>query len=82
MEAVVKQARTTRHPSLVACDANMNPVEKSLWLKEQRMFMNAPEDGTSAFRSTGPHGELIERTDVWKWLKISNQDRTRRWRDF
>ena len=33
MEAVVKQARTTRHPWLVACDGNMNPEDfkKSLW---------------------------------------------------
>ena len=27
MEAVVKHARTTRYPWLVACDANRNPVD-------------------------------------------------------
>ena len=27
LEAVLKQARVTRHPWLVACDANMSPVE-------------------------------------------------------
>ena len=33
MEEVIKQARTIRHPWLIACDANMCPedVEKSLW---------------------------------------------------
>ena len=40
MEAVVKQARTTRHPWLVAGDANMNPKDfkKSLWCKSRHMF--------------------------------------------
>ena len=39
MEAVVKHARTTRHPWLVACDANMvsqfllpdPPAQKARW---------------------------------------------------
>ena len=34
LEAVLKRARTTRHPWLTACDANMCPedFEKSFWL--------------------------------------------------
>ena len=27
LEAVLKQARTTRHPWLIACDANMDPED-------------------------------------------------------
>ena len=32
LEAVLKRARTTKHPWLIACDANMSPedFEKSL----------------------------------------------------
>ena len=65
MEAVVKLARTTRYPWLVACDANMNPKDfkKSLWFKKKRcMFMKAPEEGITTERSKGPDVELIERT--------------------
>ena len=41
MEAVVNQARTTGHPWLVACDANMNQedLKKNLWSKEKYMFI-------------------------------------------
>ena len=44
METVVKQARTTRHPSLVACGANMNPRDftKGAWFKDRSMFIEAP----------------------------------------
>ena len=35
LEAVLKRARVTRHPWLMACDANMSPAEfeKSLWFQ-------------------------------------------------
>ena len=38
MEAVVKLARTTRHPWQGACDANMDPRDfmQSLWFEEKR----------------------------------------------
>ena len=41
LEAVLKQARTTGHPWLVACDANMCPedFEKSLWFQRERRCM-------------------------------------------
>ena len=41
LEAVVKQASTTRHPWLVACDANMCPedFEKSLWFQRENGCM-------------------------------------------
>ena len=43
MEAVVKQTRTTRHPWLLACDANMNPEDfkKSLWHNSIHMLIEA-----------------------------------------
>ena len=63
-EAIVKQARTTRHPWLVACDSNMKPedVKKSLWFKEKVHVHGAPEEGIFTCRSTCPKGELIDRT--------------------
>ena len=44
METALMQARTTRHPSLVACGANMNPedLKKGLWFKDRSMFIEAP----------------------------------------
>ena len=43
IEAVMKQLRTTRHPWLIACDANMSPADfdKSLWLRSRHMFIKA-----------------------------------------
>ena len=60
----VKQVRTTRHLWLVACDATLDlkDFRTSLWFKEKCMFIEAPEEGTSTRRSTGPKGELNERT--------------------
>ena len=45
MEAVVKQARTTSHFCLVACDVNVDPVnsQKGLWFKEECMIVEAQE---------------------------------------
>ena len=64
MEAIVKQVRATRHPWLIACDANMFPEDfkKSLWFQSRHMFIEAPGDGVSTSRSKGLNGELIERT--------------------
>ena len=61
MEAAT-QARTKRHPWLVACDANMDPqgFRRSRWFKETCMFSEALEAGVSTSRSTGPKGELTE----------------------
>ena len=59
LEAVRKRARTTRHPWLIACDANMCPedFEKSLWFRRETMHVVAPK-GVSTCRSEGPQ-------DVW-----------------
>ena len=64
MEAVVKQVRTTKHPWLSACDANVCPenFKKSLWFNSIHMFIEAPGEGVSTCRSKSPNGELIERT--------------------
>ena len=52
LEAVLKRARTTKHPWLIACDANMSPedFEKSLWFRKDQMHVIAPE-GVSTCRS-------------------------------
>ena len=46
LEAVLKRARVTTHPWLVACDADMSPVEfeKSLWSQKKRMHVVASEN--------------------------------------
>ena len=64
MEAAVKQARTTRHQWLIACDASMSPrdVEKSMWFQSKHMFIKAPAEEVSTCRSRGPQDELTERT--------------------
>ena len=49
---------TTRHPWLIACDANMCPkdFEKSLWFQRNRMHVVAPKEASTC-RSKGPKGE-------------------------
>ena len=38
LEAVLKRTRTTKHPWLIACDANMSPedFEKSSWFRKDQ----------------------------------------------
>ena len=52
LEAVLKRARTTKHPRLTTCDANMSPedFEKSLWFRKDNMHVIAPK-GVSTCRS-------------------------------
>ena len=59
----MKQARVTRHPWLVACDANICPedFEKRLCFQRELMHVVAPEEATTC-RSKGPKGEWIEKT--------------------
>ena len=47
MEAVVNQARATRHPWMASCDANMSPenVRRSSWYQSRHMCIKAPEGG-------------------------------------
>ena len=61
--AVLEQAKTTRHPWLIACDANMCPedFEKSLWFQREQMHVVAPKEASTC-RSKSPKGEWIERT--------------------
>ena len=44
LEAVVRRARATKHPWLIACDAIMSPedFEKSLWFRKDQMNVIAP----------------------------------------
>ena len=62
LEAVLKQAMTTRHPCPIACDANMGPedFEKSFWIQREQMHVVAPK-GASTCRSKGP-----------KWIARTN----------
>ena len=56
LQAVVKQARTTRHPWLIGFDANMRPedFETSLWFRSKHTSIKAPADEVSTCRSRGP----------------------------
>ena len=62
LEAVLKRARARKHQWLVACDANMSPVdfEKGLWCRKDQMHVVAPE-GASTCRSTSAKGEWVEK---------------------
>ena len=62
LEAVLKRTRTTKHPWLIACDANMSPedYEKSLWFRKDQMHVIAPE-GVSTCRSKNAKGEWVEK---------------------
>ena len=89
MQAVLKQARTTRRVLIVCCDANMCPedFEKSLWFQRKLLHVVAPEDACTC-RSKGPTDEWIERTydyviasgslkeisHRWRWLKMLSRD--------
>ena len=65
LEAVVKIARATKHPWLIACDAIMSPedFEKSLWFRKNQMHVIAPA-GMSTCRSKknkNAKGEWVEK---------------------
>ena len=62
LEAVLKRTRTTKHPWLEACDANMSPedFEKNLWFRKDQMHVIAPE-GVSTCRSRSAKGEWVEK---------------------
>ena len=74
MEAVVVQARTTRHPWLVARDANMDPTvffsknscgskeNASLLKRQKREHLRADPQAQKASLLMGTH-ELADRTD-------------------
>ena len=62
LEAVLKRTRATKHPWLIACDADMSPedFERSLWFRKDQMHVIAPE-GVSTCRSKNVKGEWIEK---------------------
>ena len=65
VEAVLKRARTTRHPWLIACDANMCPEdsEKSLWFQRETMHEVAPKGDVQVERPKRgkiSHMEMVE----------------------
>ena len=62
LEAVLERSRTTKHPWLMACDANMSPedFERSFWFRKEQMFVMAPE-GVSTCRSRSANGEWVEK---------------------
>ena len=62
-KAGLPRNETTRHPWLIACDANKCPqyFEKSLKFQREEMHVVAPKEASTC-RSKGPKGEWIERT--------------------
>ena len=94
MEAVVQLTRHSRYLLVMTCDANMDPEDfrKSWWFKERCMITEAPEEGTSTFRSTSPedtkqlNGRMMasllakvcmERSRISKQWKTSSQEHAR-----
>ena len=75
MVVVVKQARTTRHLWLVACDVTFGPtdIECGLWFKEKCTFMEPPEAIVTICRATGSNGEFLERTYYYERVSKSLQ---------
>ena len=63
MKLMAAYSCKTRHPWLIACDANMCPedFEKSLWFHKEQTHVVAPKEGSTC-RSKGTKGEWIERT--------------------
>ena len=61
-EAFLQRTQTTKHPWLIACDADMSPedFEKSLWFRKDQMHVIAPA-GVSTCRSKNAKGELVEK---------------------
>ena len=61
-EAVLKRARTTKHPRLMASDADVSPedFEKSFWFRKDQMHVIAPE-GVSTCRPKNAEGEWVEK---------------------
>ena len=62
LEAVLKRTQTTKHPWLIACDANMSPqdFEKSLSFRKDQIHLIAPA-GVSTCRSKNAKGEWVEK---------------------
>ena len=62
LEAVLKRTRTTKHPWLIVCDANMRQEDSeiSLWFRIEQMYVMAPE-GVSTCRSRSAKGDWVEK---------------------
>ena len=78
LEAVLKRALITKHPWLVACDANMSPVifEKCLW------FLKNPDTWRRLLRAGQEvHKENGLRRFMTRSLRVTAQKgKSRRWR--
>ena len=65
MEEVVQQMKTTRHPRLIACDANVCPEDfkkSHVVQKADTCSLRRHEKAFQHADPEGPNGELIERT--------------------
>ena len=71
LEAVLKRARTTKHPRLMASDATMSPEDfgKSFWFRKDQMHVIAPE-GVSTCRPKNAEGEWVEK--VYDYATVCN----------
>ena len=79
LEAVVKEARTTKHQWLTACDANMSPkdFEESVWF--QRAGVHRGANGSFKVQIKKPKGELIEITYEKVMQVEASGERSRKW---
>ena len=79
LEAVVRQAKVTRHLWLIVCDAITCPedFEKSLWLQREQMYKVAPKEASTcmSLRVTASEVSFADRR---RW-KTSSRGRTKQY---
>ena len=69
LEAVLKRTRTTKHPWLMACDANMSPedFEKNFWFRKDQMHVIAPEGVSTCWSKKMPKENGWKRYMTVSW---------------
>ena len=91
MEAMVEQARTTRHPWLIDSGASMSPEDfengfKADTRSSRRQEMASHPACPRVFMASWLRKRMITslqvavsrvRSEIWKWWKICDQDHTR-----
>ena len=78
LEAVLKRARATKHPWLIACDADMSPedFETSLCFRKGEMHVTAPEGVSTCRSKKGAKGAWVDK--VYEYAIACNSSQEQR----